>query len=117
MGKKIRKKVGAKPSGKKPSGKPTIKEVAVSESIKGLLGGAAELRAFIYGETTILLAKEMGKWHISISHPQRDPTWEEIKHVRYELVPGNATMAMILPPKSEYVNLHVHCFHLWEVRA
>ena len=25
------------------------------------------------------------------------------------------TMAMVLPPKEEYVNLHNTTFHLWEV--
>ena len=55
------------------------------------------------------------RWHLSIAHRSRYPTWDEIKTARYELVPGNVTMAMILPPKSEYVNLHNNCFHLHEI--
>lgn len=55
-------------------------------------------------------------WHLSISHPDRYPTWDEIHSARYELVPDEVTMAMFLPPKSEYVNLHSNCFHLHETR-
>lgn len=54
-------------------------------------------------------------WHLSISHPSRYPTWDEIRDARYELLPNDCTMAMLLPPKEQYVNLHPNCFHLHEV--
>jgi hypothetical protein len=53
-------------------------------------------------------------WHLSISHPWRYPTWDEIAAARYALVPDAVTMAMVLPPSDEYVNLHPNCFHLHE---
>jgi hypothetical protein len=65
---------------------------------------------------TVLVAVEDGRWHLSISHPDRDPTWEEIRSARYALLPDEAQMALILPPKAEYVNAHEHCFHLWEIK-
>lgn len=55
-------------------------------------------------------------WHLSISHSSRYPSWDEIYRARYELIPDEITMAMFLPPKSEYVNLHNNCFHLHETR-
>lgn len=57
------------------------------------------------------------RWHLSIAHKTRYPTWDEIKAARYELVPANVTMAMILPTPDEYVNLHKNCFHLHEIDA
>lgn len=57
-----------------------------------------------------------GLLHISISHKKRLPTWDEVKEAR-TLAPDNMTMAMILPPESEYVNIHNFCFHLWETRG
>lgn len=62
-------------------------------------------------------------WHLSISHrtcehppqPGRYPTWDEIAEARYRFCPDGVTMAMLLPPKSEYVNVHATTFHLWEV--
>lgn len=56
-----------------------------------------------------------GPWHLSISCPDRNPTWEEIKQARYDLVPHDVTMAMILPPTDEYVNVHNFCFHLHQI--
>lgn len=54
------------------------------------------------------------RWHLSISHASRYPTWDEIRDARYDLLPDDITMAMLLPPKSEYVNAHSNCFHLHE---
>ena len=66
----------------------------------------------------VIVAWEAGHgWHLSISHPSRYPTWEEIRDARYELLPDACTMGMLLPPKGEYVNLHPNCFHLHQVDA
>lgn len=54
-------------------------------------------------------------WHMSIAHVRRYPTWDEIADARYEFVPDDVTMAMLLPPPGEYVNVNEHCFHLWEI--
>lgn len=62
-------------------------------------------------------------WHLSISHrtneqppqPGRCPTWDEIRAAREQFTPDEVTMAMLLPPKAEYVNVHPTTFHLWEI--
>ena len=41
----------------------------------------------------------------------------DIKTARYDLVPDSVTMAMLLPPRSEYVNIHNNCFHLHEIEG
>jgi hypothetical protein len=56
-------------------------------------------------------------WHLSIAHPWRNPSWDEIASARYEFVPDEITMAMILPPEDEYINIHEHCFQLCECRC
>lgn len=53
-------------------------------------------------------------WHISVSCSDRHPTWEEQRDARYALVPDDLYMVMVLPPKSEYVNLQEHTFHWHE---
>lgn len=55
-------------------------------------------------------------WHLSISHPHRYPTWDEIRNARFVMTPNEVTMAFILPPSSEYVNIHPNCFHLFEIK-
>ena len=74
-------------------------------------------KAFQWGVVRVLVGIEPAGWHMSISTPNRYPTWDEIKQARYDFVPDEVTMAMILPPKSEYVNLHNFCFHLHEIDA
>ena len=63
------------------------------------------------------------QWHLSVSHrtndhpprPGRYPEWDEITDVRYRFIPDDVTMAMLLPPAREYVNMHDTCFQLWQV--
>jgi hypothetical protein len=77
----------------------------------------AGTRAYRVGECTILYGVENGLWHLSISHEERLPAWEEIKWVRYQFCPKDIMMAMILPPEDQYVNLHENCFHLWQLKV
>lgn len=72
-------------------------------------------RAYKFGECLVITGVSEQGWHMSISHPTRYPTWDEIRDARYALVPDEVTMAMLLPPRSEYVNVHENCFHLWQV--
>lgn len=72
------------------------------------------LRAYRLGECSVIVTREFGKWHISIAHPDRYPTWDEVAQARYKALPADLWMAMILPPPSEYVNVHRYCFQLVE---
>jgi hypothetical protein len=79
-------------------------------------------RAYCFGGCAVMIAMEPSGpmatllWHMSISHPTRYPTWDEIRDARYTLCPKNITMAMLLPPENEYVNAHPNCFHLYEIK-
>lgn len=53
-------------------------------------------------------------YHLSISHPKRYPTWDEISAARNQLLSPNKDYMMMLPKAQHYVNLHQNCFHLWE---
>lgn len=79
-------------------------------------------KTYKFGECNVLVSqdelKERGiirpRWHLSISHPQRYPSWDEIKKARYTLIAEEITMAMFLPPPSQFINVHKNCFHLYE---
>ena len=73
------------------------------------------LKWYSWGNCRVLVGQEPQGWHLSISCPNRNPTWEEIKQARYDLLPHDVTMAMILPPTSEYINIHNFCFHLHQI--
>ena len=70
---------------------------------------------YSWGDCRVLVGQEPPGWHLSISTPSRNPTWEEIKQARYDLCPHDVTMAMILPPTDEYVNVHQFTFHLHQI--
>lgn len=83
------------------------------------------LRAYKKGDLRIMVSQQvLGpsimaggalRWHMSISCANRYPTWDEIRDARYALLPDDVTMAMLLPPRAEYVNVHPNCFHLHEI--
>lgn len=50
--------------------------------------------------------------HVSMSHHDHDPSWEEIKLVKDAFFPGDCDAMMMLPRKADYVNIHSHTFHL-----
>lgn len=72
---------------------------------------------YAWGDCIVHVAKENGLWHISISVPYRYPNWDEIYTAWYDLVPDaqNINGAIILPRKSEYVNIHPNCFHVHQL--
>ena len=74
-----------------------------------------DCRGFSIGECNIFVGTmPNGKKHLSISHPSRYPTWDEIHEARYALLPDDLDMAMYLPKKSDYINVDTNCFHLNE---
>lgn len=77
--------------------------------------GMDVLGVYELGPCRLILSRDDGDWHASISHPTRYPTWDEIAEARYQLCPDDVTMAIILPPSDEYVNLHPNCFHLHQI--
>jgi hypothetical protein len=73
-----------------------------------------KIQAFMFGECSILLTKEYGLLHMSISHPSRYPNWDEIAAARYRLIPADRDAIMVLPPEDEYINHHEFCFQVHE---
>lgn len=80
------------------------------------LNNTANLGVFPFGECIVICTIDEGLWHLSISHKTRYPTYDEIKAARYKFIPDKVTMAMLFPPKAEFVNVHPNCFHLWELK-
>lgn len=68
---------------------------------------------YTVGECDVL---QTDKRHLSISHPDRYPTWDEIAAARYALLPRLRDCVMVLPPHDEYANLHPNCFHVHLLR-
>jgi hypothetical protein len=90
----------------------TVKWFMSVWSARGLAN--RKLQTFTLGECSILLTKEYGLLHMSISHPSRYPNWDEIAAARYRLIPTDRDAIMVLPPVNEYINHHEFCFQVHE---
>lgn len=44
---------------------------------------------------------------------ERTPTWAEMCRIKDMFWGEDDTVIQIHPPKSEYINNHKHCLHLW----
>lgn len=56
----------------------------------------------------------VGGWeHVSVSYPNRCPTWEEMCTVKDMFWNEEECVVQYHPPKSEYVNNYPYCLHLW----
>lgn len=51
--------------------------------------------------------------HVSISTPVRCPTWEEMCFVKGLFWDDEDTVMQLHPPKSQWINNHPYCLHLW----
>jgi hypothetical protein len=96
-----------------PDRKRVIQEVEIPPHATALFEPGT--RAFRMGACFILLSQQRVGWHMSISKPSKLPTWEEVRDARYALIPDEAVMAMLLPSKDVYVNVHEFCLQLYEV--
>lgn len=61
-------------------------------------------------------AREIGRWHLSVSHRERVPTWGELGYARDALLPADVWMMVAHPPRKYWLNYHTHVLHLWEFR-
>lgn len=66
------------------------------------------------GQKTHVIASSDGGWeHVSVSHPKSTPTWETMCLVKSLFWDEEDCVMQLHPPKSDYVNKHPHCLHLW----
>ena len=61
-----------------------------------------------------VIASDGGGWeHVSVSLPDRCPTWAEMSRVKSMFWDDEDCVVQFHPPKSEHVNNHPFCLHLW----
>lgn len=51
--------------------------------------------------------------HVSVSLPNRCPNWPEMCHVKNIFWGEDETVVQYHPKKSEYVDCHPYCLHMW----
>lgn len=63
----------------------------------------------------IMASPPDGEWqHVSVSTRHRCPDWQEMCFVKSLFWDDEECVVQFHPPKSEYVNNHDFCLHLWK---
>lgn len=69
--------------------------------------------AFRFGRFWVVCSDGEGWDHVSVSHEDRIPTWEDMCRFKDLFFDPEEVVVQYHPAKSEYVNLHPRCLHLW----
>lgn len=66
------------------------------------------------GQKVFVIASDGGGWeHVSVSRKDRTPTWEEMCQVKEMFWSPEDCVIQFHPPRTDYVNNHPYCLHLW----
>lgn len=86
----------------------------------GTLGdeGNGAFKVFVHGKSFNCIASNGCGWeHVSVSpgSPNRKkcPTWDEMCAIKDMFFEPEETVVQYHPPRSEYVNNHPYCLHMW----
>lgn len=61
-----------------------------------------------------VIASNGGYWeHVSVSTNERVPKWAEMCQIKELFFEDEETVIQFHPPKSQYINRHPNCLHLW----
>lgn len=76
--------------------------------------GAFVIPASTRGRPLRVVASDgMGWEHVSVSMPDRCPTWEDMDFVKNLFWDPEDAVMQLHPPRSMHVNNHPYCLHLW----
>lgn len=66
------------------------------------------------GPVLSVIASDGGGWeHVSVSLPNRCPTWEEMCRIKALFWDDDDCVMQLHPPRAEWVNNHSFCLHMW----
>lgn len=51
--------------------------------------------------------------HLSFSYSKKIPSWEDTTWVKDKFIGDQLEAIVKIPKRSEYVNVHKFCLHLW----
>ncbi len=78
---------------------------------------STDVRVCESGYLRAIVSRDLGYWHLSVSHRSGIyPNWDQLADARYDLIPHDVDMALILPPPGNYVNANPGVLQLTEVK-
>lgn len=82
------------------------KEILIQIEAAEGIAGACKGMSFVFSWND-------GWEHLSVSLRNRCPTWGEMCLMKSKFFKEEEACVQYHPKKSEYVNLHPHCLHIW----
>jgi len=65
-------------------------------------------------KTLHVIASSGEGWeHVSVSRPERTPTWRELEYVKRLFWNDDECAMQLHVPPSDHVDKHPHCLHMW----
>lgn len=61
----------------------------------------------------VIASDQMGWDHVSVSLPDRCPTWQEMCRIKDLFWADGDAVMQLHPPRADWVNNHRFCLHLW----
>lgn len=61
----------------------------------------------------VIASDDAGWEHVSVSLPDRCPTWDEMSAIKRLFWCDDDAVIQIHPPRADHKNLHPYCLHLW----
>lgn len=85
----------------------------------GPIGSNNGMFIFRRGNATLRfqISEGAGWDHVSVSLATRCPTWEEMSFIKDLCFEDHECVMQLHPPKSEHVNYHPFCLHLWRPQS
>ena len=69
--------------------------------------------SFKVGVLQVVVGAGYGWDHVSVSHPQRVPAWEEMCQIKELFFRDDEVVMQLHPAKKNWINLHEKVLHLW----
>ena len=81
-------------------------------------GGNGCFKVYVGGRSFFCIASNGGGWeHVSVSPCSKkrktSPSWDEMCAIKSLFFQEEECVVQYHPPKSDYVNEHPYCLHLW----
>lgn len=64
-------------------------------------------------QMTVVFSNGDGWEHVSVSHPDTTPTYEEMDDIKRRFWDDRDCVMQLHVPVSDHKNFHPHCLHLW----
>jgi hypothetical protein len=61
----------------------------------------------------VIASHGMGWDHVSVSLPNRCPTWEEMSFIKHLFFKPDEVVMQLHVAQAAHINVHNYCLHLW----